>query len=745
MITYLAGIMLPALLPSLQYALLLALILALGCLWRRWRNYLLTLVLGVCIASSYGAWQLHHRLDQPRIDVTLSGEVVGLPVSRNGRLQFVLGISQVLTDSQTSIRLRKVKLSDYESDVELRTGDQVVVRVRLKPPRGLYNPEAFDLERHYLASGLDARGYVREWVELKSSAPGPWQWRQMLRDHFTEHYDRTAATTLMALVLGERVVFTDRERDVLRITGTAHLMVVSGLHVAVVAGFAWFLGRLAAAVCAGVTGNRACIRVLPLVFVVALVTVYAWLAGWGLPVQRAWLMMLVFVLGSWRLFQLTAWQRWRWALVVVVSIQPLAVLEAGTWLSFTAVALIILASQSGASVKRWTDMPAAWAKIQLSLFLGMLPITVLYFQQFNPLGILVNLIAVPLLTMVVWVLPLVLPLAVSLPALRGHVEAFIAQYWQGLEWAADVAGLYMTTIKPEAVLVFLLLVIGCCALLPLGWLYRLLACVGFLPLLWVKQTPLENGRFEALVFDVGQGQAVLVKTAAGNVLYDTGPGYRSGGAAFDYAIAPYLRAEGINQLHTLILSHDDMDHSGGYEALLREVQVDRLLAGEPEQRKGSIACVDQRWIMGGTEFRVLPAYSGSTEALASNERSCVLSVRNEKCSLLLTGDLGHSGEYRLLSAGRVQPHTWLIAGHHGSRDSTSNELLEQVQPRRVLISAGFANHFGHPHPEVLQRLGAHKIPWVETGNAGAITLSANADGCLLSQHRQTKKRYWTAG
>ncbi len=745
MITYLVGILISALLPSFYWGALTGSSLVLLACFRSLRKSAIGMLLGMLLACFFGAWQLHHRLDVPRIDLRVVGQISALPVARADRVQFELDLESVEPAASEALRLRTVRLSMHAPDIDLKAGDRIIAQVRLRPPRGLHNPYGFDLERHYLANGIDARGYVREIIDYQPAEGGFLTWRQSILDGLHQQYSDTSANTLSALVLGVRDGFTDDQWDVLRVTGTAHLMVVSGLHIAVIAGFAWLTGRLAAGVLAMLFGVHGYTRLIPMLVVMLVVTAYALLAGWGLPVQRAWIMLMVFILGSWRLLQLTSWQRWYWSLLLVLSLQPLSVLEAGTWLSFVAVALIIVCVQSGKGAGDKLNVPVSWLRVQLTLFLCMLPITIWFFQQFNPLAIAVNLLAVPLLTLAVWVLPLLLTLAAVIPGVRPIIEACITAYWDLLSWTANVPGLYMPSFAPNLMWVLIATLVTCIAVLPLGKLYRLLALAVLVPLIWPKPYPPDEGTFVAHVFDVGQGQAVLIQTRDGDVLYDTGPGYPGGGAAFDYALGPYFRAQGLSDLHTLVLSHDDLDHSGGYGALTKYVNINAVLAGEPENMTGSQYCTNQAWVLGGVRFEILPAYSGATEHLPSNERSCVLSVRAENCSLLLTGDLGVSGEYRLLSAGRLKAHTWLMAGHHGSRDSTSVDFLKQVAPEQVLVSAGFNNHFGHPHKEVLGRLEASRIPFLETATSGAITLSANHDGCFLSQHRKRKKRYWTGG
>lgn len=743
MIAYLAGISIPAFLPDLYWVLWLMLAACMGLLLPWLRRHMAFLLPGLLVASLFGAWQLYHRLDLAQLDVTLTGTVADIPEQRSGRLVLLLDLERIDSALPAAQRLRRVKLSYYDPELRLRSGDRVELVARLRSPRGLLNPDAFDIERRYLTQGVDARGYVRELISIQSEGSS---WRQWLHDRLQTEFEPSVAATLVAVVLGVRHHLSDDQWQGLRVTGTAHLMVVSGLHIAVCGGLGWLLGQGIAAFAGRFIKVRSTLRYSPLILAFGLATGYAWLAGWGLPVQRAWLMLIIFLLGSWRLLELTAWQRWRIALTLVLTLQPLAILEAGTWLSFAAVALIITATavHQGRSLN-WSRIPAGWVRVQLALFVGMLPLMVFYFQQFNPLAIPVNLIAVPLVSAAIWCLPLWLPLALMWELPLRLLEAAITVFWQALSWAASVPGLVMPVIKPEWSLMIPAVLLVIPVLLPLGWLYRLLCMAAFLPLIWALPKRPDDGEYNVWLFDVGQGQAIFVETASETLLFDTGPGYRGGGSAMPYAVLPYLKARNIDRLDTLVLSHDDLDHSGGYSTLKQAVVIDQLLAGEPEQRADSEHCGGVGWRRSGVSFTMMTAYEGRDTHRASNERSCVMSVSNGVCSLLVTGDLGVSGEYRLLSAGRIEPHTWLVAGHHGSRDSTAAALLKHVQPQHVLVSAGYANRFGHPHQAVLERIERQGVTWFNTARAGAIKLSASADSCSLQQLRVSKKRYWTAG
>ncbi len=743
MIAYLIGIIGVAFVPELSWAwwgMLLTLLLA---CFRPIRNRALLLAGGILVASLYGHWQLAHRFEQPPRDLTLTAEVVALPSYRDGR--YTLLLKPLVVDSSVTDLppIRRIKASVYDTEHTFALGDQLQLVVRLKPPVGLSNPAAFDLERHYLSQGIDARGYIRQVIERQAAAPSMRHARQHLANHFDHSFNTTGSATLRAVVLGDRSQLTPEQWDVLRVTGTAHLFVVSGLHVAVIAALGWWIGRLLQLPALLLRWQWVGWRLLAPVSALTVAGGYAWLSGWGIPVQRAWLMLAVFMAGSWLLRPLTGWQRWRLALLVIVSLHPLSVLEAGLWLSFGAVALILWMWQCGAK----KDGPGRWLnlgfRLQLVLFVGMLPLMAVIFNQLSLLSIPVNLVAVPVLTVLIWSLPVLLALCGFHAGVAVFVDQALAGIWRLLAWCAEVPGLHAEVNLPPGLVFGLIGLAVALLLLPMPSLFRLLVLPMLAPVLSDSDRLPSRGSFSAWVFDVGQGQAVLIETSEGALLYDTGPGYATGGSAFPFAVTPWLERQGIRHLNVLVVSHGDSDHAGGYQALRKQLTLGRVYAGEPELLVGAVQCSQQQWQLGGVQFSFQQAFKPQ-QVRSSNNRSCVLRIENDHCSLLLTGDLDASGEYRLLSGGHREPVTWLIAGHHGSRDSTTGALLDWLQPERVLISAGRYNRFGHPHAEVVSRVHARGIPWMQTAEVGAIKLVADPEQCSAEGYREQKKRYWTA-
>ncbi|GGC02968.1 DNA internalization-related competence protein ComEC/Rec2 [Marinobacterium zhoushanense] len=744
MIAFITGLLAVAWLPSLLYTPLLLTFAFLAMLRQRWRRLAILLSLGVLFGSIWGAWQLNHRLPDrfARTDVNLVGIIDQLPRLQGRRQSFTLRIISIDSADEALLHLRRLSLSHYDAHDLLKAGDRIKVRVRLFPPRGLSNPYAFDSERRFLTESIDARGYVRSLDSIESSGitlPGLRQRLSMLLD---QYFDERVSVTLRALVLGDRSGLSPEQWRLLSETGTAHLLVVSGVHIAVMAGLGVLATRTLGLLLLWGGGSSRDVRRAGLLLTLLLACAYALLAGMGLPVQRALIMVAVFIGAEWWLRPVTAWQRWRIALLGVCLLQPLAVIEPGAWLSFGAVALLIWISQQGT---RLGGLLSRWWGVQGRLFIGMMPISALLFHQLGFLAPLVNFVALPAVSLLVMALPVLLPLVllgVQWPA--DLLSWVILAFWQGVTLSREGLGLYLALpdIEPLAMLLAIVAVLWWLLPLPLRW--RWLSIFMLFPMLATEANRPPEGTFVATLFDVGQGLAVLIETSEGRIIYDTGPGYSGGGSAFDYAVAPALKARRLSTIEQVVISHGDSDHSGGFGALRREYVYQQLILGQPLQGvAGGINCADHPQVtLGGVRFRYLQS---SMETLSNdNAHSCVLIVESRHCVLVIPGDLEMQGEMDLMRRYDLPRTDWLVAGHHGSKTSSSAAWLDALQPTAVLFSRGAFNRFGHPAAEVVERVSQRGALIHDTASDGALLLEAGEE-CRTSAWRQRKKRYWTAG
>ncbi len=647
----------------------------------------------------------------------------------------------------------------------LVAGDRWQLTVRLKRPHGLANPHGFDRERWLWEQGVGATGSVRHGQRdppprhLASTAGFPLERARQRVDQAIA--DRVAnsrnAGVLSALVVGNQSAIEREDWDIFRITGVAHLMAISGLHVTMFAWLAvavvgWLWRRLARfwpgallAVptpwAAGVGG-------------IALATLYALFSGWAVPSQRT-VVMLAVVVGLRLHARQWPWPMvWLMAMVVVLWLDPWALMHPGFWLSFVAVG-ILFASDPGRSLPGapadGTAAPPRWRQA-VARGLGLLreqgvvtvalaPLTLMLFGQFSVVGLVANLVAIP------WVTLLVTPLAM--------LGVIWSPLWDLAAWAVQVLGLWLQWLagwpwsavyRPITpwVMAVLAMLGGIVLVLRLPPVFRVAGCLMVWPVLfWTPERP-PSGQFEMMAIDVGQGSAVLVRTARHSLLYDTGPRYSAHSDAGDRVVVPLLHALGV-RLDKVVVSHSDSDHSGGMEAVRRAHPQAHWLSSFDE--RADRRCVaGQRWEWDGVRFEVLhpqPAHYGpdGRGMLSSNAMSCVLHVVAGEHSAWLGGDIDAANEVRLALDRPQMRATVLLAPHHGSHTSSSPVLLNTLQPTWVVVQAGHLNRFNHPSPRVLERYRQRGIPWVASGACGAAVWRSDEPGHMRC-HRQERRRYW---
>ncbi|WP_137919602.1 DNA internalization-related competence protein ComEC/Rec2 [Hydrogenophaga sp. 2FB] len=736
----------------------------------------LALLAGACIGGGLtGLRAVHfatHALDLALqgIDIEVTGRVASLPQRSAQGERFELVVESARRAGEAVRVPERLQLSWYGGPTTtaspgLRAGERWRFTVRLRSPHGNANPHGFDRERWLWEQGIQATGYVRNGP--RDPAPlrlGATWWhpvdtlRQTVSERIGERVtDARSAGVLAALVVGDQSAIERTDWDLFRTTGVAHLMSISGLHVTL---FAW----LAIAVIGaswrrlGLHGPRALLAV-PVPWAaaiggVALAMAYALFSGWGVPAQRTVLMLAV-VVGLRLSVRHWPWPMvWLLAMAAVLLLDPWALMQAGFWLSFVAVG-ILFATDPGRSQRQQTEErppgPRRVARAMATLLreqgvvtVALAPLTLLLFGQFSVVGLVANLVAIPWVTL--FVTPLAL-LGVFVPPLWDvaawavQAMSFVLQWLAQWPWAALFRPVAPWTLALPAVLGGVLLV------LRTPWAVRLAGLLLLWPALFYTPPRPAQGQFELLALDVGQGSAVLLRTANHSLLYDTGPRYGPQPDATDAGervVLPLLRALG-ERLDTVVVSHSDSDHAGGAASVQADQPQARWLSSfdaDPARR-----CVaGQRWQWDGVDFEVLHPFASDFDddgkgRLSSNAMSCVLRVSNGAHSAWLGGDIDATHEVRLAMARPDERATVMLAPHHGSQTSSSPVLLNTLRPRHVIVQSGYRNRFGHPAPVVLERYAQRRIPWVSSPECGAVTWrSAEPDGVVCE--RDAYRRYW---
>lgn len=765
-------------------------------------------VLAALCGFGWAAWRAEQGLAQwlappaEEREITVTGVVSGLPAAAAQGLRFLFTVERADTPVPD-----QVSLAWYDAPPDLLPGQRYDFTVRLRRPHGLANPHGFDYEAWLLQRGIGATGHVRavhgparEAVRERAS----WRiarWRARLRARIRDALppDARFAPVLVALVVGDQRGIGPDDWRLFTRTGIGHLISISGLHITMIAGLAAALAQALWRRSLGLARRmrrplplRCPARRVALLAAVAGAFGYGLIAGMEVPAQRTVAMVAAGAIALWRDRAPPGSLVLAWAAFAAVALDPWAVLSAGFWLSFGAVAVIFLAASGergergvvgGSAWMRLRATLAAAARTQWAVTVGLVPLTLVLFQQVSVVSPLANAVAIPLVSLVVTPAALVgallpAPLAgLLLGAAHGLLEwlAWLLRWLSQPEWAVWEA---RAPRWPELVLAVpgTLLMLAPAAF---GCRVRLHGMLLLLPMLSAGREPVAAGEFRAIAFDVGQGTAVLVQTRAHALLYDAGPifgppagptnGQRTGGpfdrapvsSAGERVVVPYLRAAGVRVLDVLMISHEDADHAGGARDVMAAARVGRLLSGAPRRHPllmappGTTAppsepCeAGQRWQWDGVRFEVLHPEPGdaANAAIASNARSCVLRIANAGTSLLLTGDIDRASEQAMLARDDGQEDSGLrsavlVAPHHGSATSSSDAFLAAVAPDAALFQLGYRNRYHHPHPEVWRRYARHRIDRYRADDTGAVEMVTQAGGYRLFPYRQTRRRYW---
>lgn len=780
-----------------QWLLLLFLALLSWFLYRRYWRLALGLI-GVLYGTTYGYWlldkQLPVSLNAERFLVT--GRVEGLPAATARAQRFYLRIHHIQRADETSADRSAVapelsamqgelislnwywryggNSSDITEASTVASGDLWQLEVKLRRPRGFVNPAGFDYQHYLLQQKIMATGYVRTSAYNHSLGRQCtlWQsdcWRQGLRDFFVGHSTvvedgRTPPRylgPLLGLLIGDREQMTSEQWQLLRHTGTIHLLAISGLHIGLAAFLGFMVGQLCCRTLQLLLARCQCVWLvvwLPSFFSIGCAWTYGLLAGLSLPTQRALVMVITFNLFLLLKRRTSPWFLLSFALACTALLDPLSVRSQSFWLSYTAVAILMyvfIGRQTAANASTISKIllrSRSLLKAQCAIAVGLLLPGLLLVQAVSTSSPIANLLAVPLVS--ISTVPLLLLSLVSstfseslslqlffladkslqlLFACLQIIDQLPLKFWRFDRGEIGVPALMLAFVS----IVWLLSPRG---LLP----YRWLGLAGLLPLFF---PPIERPPLRVTFLEVGQGTSVVVETANHRMVYDVGKHFSERFNAGEHIVAPYLLSRGYSSVNRLYLSHGDADHAGSVDDFRSVIEVEQQFTGERMRVPGQQCYAGQYWRWDDVDFRVIwptkDFLARTYTPLESNNFSCVIAIRYGVHRLLLSGDIEAAAEREIINADLLGAQTVLLVPHHGSRSSSHQSWVERLQPRHSVFTAGFSNAYGHPDPAIESRYHRVQSQLWHTGRDGAVQfVFDDRQRYRAYSQRQYRPRYW---
>lgn len=775
--------------------------------------FILLIIIGFIYTLSFAKQQLDYRLDEFLVgqNIIVTGTVSSIPVSTgkdSQRFELTVDAFRVLQPAINSLSPvaskapEKLRLSWFYG-VEVNAGEQWQLEVRLKPPHGFLNPGGFDYEGWLFQQGIHGTGYIRKSeVNRRLQAASRFSInsiRQSLGRQIDELANRKntageertvpAMALLKALAIGDKSSITAQQWRILSNTGTSHLMAISGLHIGLAALFGYLLIRhcLPAFIMKRLPAQH-----VALVSSLLLALLYALIAGLSIPTQRAVIMLSVLSVMLLLRRNSRPVDSLGLALLLVLVFDPVAVLSAGFWFSFSAVAVIYISVTAGDKAEtgilvKLGMMMKHWLQLQLMISLFLLPLSLFMFQQGSLVSPLANLLLIPYVSFLV--VPLVLLAIICsfvLQDISGYLFNLAATLldfiWPLLSYLSQQS--YAFWVKGDVLITDLLLASAAMLLLYFStaivtsiearsletrflhlasskgrlsvlWSFRLLVGLLFVPLLMTAKPVLSRADYQVTILDVGQGSAAVIRTLNHVVVFDSGTRFSDRMDAGGSVVVPYLRSQGIKRLDRLIISHGDMDHIGGAQTILdsypeadlvgQDIEGLRIQQTGVEARQHCYAGMQWQWDGVFFEF-ISPEKKHTPDALHEkrNNRSCVLRVSSPSGVVLFTGDIEKTVENQLLQNTReLLPADVLIVPHHGSNSSSSRAFIALVDPQFAIISAGYNNRYQLPSDLVTTRYAAINSGVLTTAKSGAVIVTLRASQEItLERYRETAKKYW---
>ncbi|MGJ8693400.1 MAG: DNA internalization-related competence protein ComEC/Rec2 [Thalassotalea sp.] len=713
----------------------------------------------------------HFYQKQITVQGTITSLVTEQDLKANVRFNFIIDHF----DNKKLSHPVHVRLSWLAPSHSLAQNQRWQLLVKLKPAHGLANAGGFSYQTWLRKNNLIASGYV---VNKKNTAIKnillvvDSSLRQQWFDQFSSKLENNAhAAVLLALTFGTRDKLQKTDWQILQVTGTQHLLAISGLHIGLIAGASYwltlFLFRVLPSQFLPPSIQIKCLNtnldIVAICVSLFFAYFYSYLAGFSAPTSRAVIMLSLFYAAKVFAIELNKTRLLLITVTIVVICQPMTILGVGFWLSFYAVTIIFylhwLYQHYLTSGNAWRNFLVSLVLIQLGLSLFILPLAGFLQYQIPLAALVANLVAVPLLSFIC--LPLVLLSFVCFLLFGGFAwltalsHYFLALLWQWLQLFSHLSFLQISVQWSYLCALILLLALAVLILNKVNYrkLYSLLLLsaltVSFTVFYFARADRSKDTEPWALhVFDVGQGLAVLIEKKQRAILYDTGASYPSGFVMAEAVIVPYLKQRGIARLDRpnidkVIISHSDNDHAGGLSWLQANVEIGDIIAND-KSLQPTINCTHENsFIWQGIRFDILAPITINSGQ--KNDDSCVIKITDGLYSVLLTGDISQKIEKQLVDESRQELSSdVLLAPHHGSNTSSSEEFITAVSPRYVVFSAGFMNRWSMPTEKVLAKYEKYQVIPLKTAESGMISFIFSHQSFNLTEYKKQRYPFWFA-
>ncbi|WP_084705510.1 DNA internalization-related competence protein ComEC/Rec2 [Vibrio mexicanus] len=692
--------------PSLTVCIPL-LVVVIGCI--KYRRYHLfagaSLAITVVVLHGQSLMRQTTHLFQDGRDITITAEVNSFFQQNSRGYQGTILARSINGQTLPAFAQGYIRLN---SPILLSIGDQITARVTLNPVRGRLNLTGFDQEKYFLGQGWVAKATVNtkhSWrVDSGSS------FRQALYNRANEHLQQlNSFSLLMALGFGDRSHITHPQWEQLKSSGLSHLVAISGLHI----GIAYLFGHAVGALIYRVDSR---LMLAPFLTGVIVASIYAWLAGFSIPTQRALIMCCVSAALLWVNLHLAFWQRALIVLSVILLLDPFAVVSVSFWLSFLSVCIVFFVVTTQSRQSLFSRLLVA----QIAITVMTLPLIAYFFNGVSLSAIVYNLVFVPWVSLIVPIVFVAL-IATALDASSSHYiwqlcDFLMLPMLRTIEYSTH--SWWSLSLGETWVLIYCAIAVVLYRLL--SRYGRILMCCFLMVLSLSRLTGKPEYEWKMDVFDVGHGLAVLIESNQKAVLYDTGNRWEQG-SYVESVIAPSLNRNGIDELDGLIISHDDLDHAGGREDAYRLIPPRWEKSSQAlEPDKGCLR--GSKWQWQSLSFHVL--WPPKQVARTYNPQSCVISIKDgEGHTVLLTGDIPSLVEWLLVQRSLEDLKAdVLLVPHHGSDTSSNATFIESVSPTWAIASTEYGGRWRLPNPDVVQTYLEQGVSWLDTGQNGLISV-----------------------